>query len=313
MATAFSSTTVLAGSSATAVQYNSARYDILANAGDFAVATGGGNNYALSVDAQISAYSRGQVFKFQAPFTNTSTATLAVNGLAAKNIVKNSGATLDAGDISTNEVVVVVFDNTNMAVVSQLATTANKSALIGGPVSDASSLHTHANLLQKIASTTTAVTISNTTETSLVAVTVPANTLGTNNAVIAKLFFSTFGMANNSTFTFRLKYGGSTVCSPTFSVPNSGAIAGMKGEAEFKIQAAGAVGSQQGTGHVFLNTGGTATVYSLSGASFAVDDQTGTAAETSTNDLPLYVSGQYSGAGGASSMTMYNYIIYRVS
>lgn len=120
MASSFTSTVVVAGSSATAVQYNNLRQDVLQMAGDYSRTTGTGNVYTLAIDAQLSAYSAGQVFKFRANFANTSTAVLAVNGLASKSLVKGALG-LDSGDISSGQAVVALYDGTNMQMLSRSA------------------------------------------------------------------------------------------------------------------------------------------------------------------------------------------------
>ena len=115
------SATVNAGDAANASQYNNIRKDILQNAGDCVASTGSSNAYAISIDSQISAYSNYQVFKFKANFTNTGTATLNVNTLGAKTIKKNNNQDLSPNDIQNGQIVVVVYDGTNMQLVSQAA------------------------------------------------------------------------------------------------------------------------------------------------------------------------------------------------
>lgn len=60
----------------------------------------------------VAAYVAGQAFHFLAAGTNTGPATLNINGVAAKNILKENGAALEAGDISIGSVVTVVYSGT---------------------------------------------------------------------------------------------------------------------------------------------------------------------------------------------------------
>lgn len=81
--------------------------------------TGSANAYVLTVAPAITAYATGQVFSFIANFANTGSATLNVSGLGAKTIKKNDGATnLVAGDIASGQTVIVVYDGTNMQMVT---------------------------------------------------------------------------------------------------------------------------------------------------------------------------------------------------
>ena len=114
MATNFTSTTVASGDPALASDYNEIRKDVLQNAGDYATSGGSANAYTLAIDAQISAYAAGQVFKFKANFPNTAAATLNVNGIGAKTIKKNVSVDLAAGDIQTDQIVTVIYDGTNL-------------------------------------------------------------------------------------------------------------------------------------------------------------------------------------------------------
>lgn len=118
MATNFDSAQVAGGDDVLASQYNDLRGDVLKNAGDFEVAAGAANVITLAIDAQITAYEAGQVFKFKASAENTGAVTLNVNGLGARDIVKNDESPLLAGDILTDSIVVVVYNGTNFRLIS---------------------------------------------------------------------------------------------------------------------------------------------------------------------------------------------------
>jgi hypothetical protein len=85
--------------------------------------TGAADAYAIATAPVITAYSAGQVFIFKAANANTGASTLAVSGLASpKSIKKNGSVALVANDIKAGQVVVVVYDGTNMQMVSPIGT-----------------------------------------------------------------------------------------------------------------------------------------------------------------------------------------------
>lgn len=69
--------------------------------------------YTISLSPAITAYVAGMQFRFIAHAVNTGTATLAVNGLTAYQINRNSSTiAAKAGDIPVGTIVTVVFDTT---------------------------------------------------------------------------------------------------------------------------------------------------------------------------------------------------------
>lgn len=114
------SSTVADNDDATAAQYNNLRKDVVQKGGDYATSSGSANAYVLAVDAQIvSAYVEGTTFKFKANFSNTAAPTLNVNSLGAKTIKKNNDEDLIAGDIENGQIVSVIYDGTNMQMISK--------------------------------------------------------------------------------------------------------------------------------------------------------------------------------------------------
>ena len=85
------------------------------NLGQVAYAEDGGanDNYAITLSPAPTAYTAGMTIAFKANTANTGAATLNVNGLGAKTIVKDYNATLDDNDIKAGQVVIVVYDGTN--------------------------------------------------------------------------------------------------------------------------------------------------------------------------------------------------------
>ncbi len=74
---------------------------------------GGSDAYAITLTPALNAYAVGQVFTFKANTANTGAATIAINGLAAKTIVKGVNTTLADGDIAAGQIVTIVYDGTN--------------------------------------------------------------------------------------------------------------------------------------------------------------------------------------------------------
>jgi len=86
---------------------------------DHATDSVGSDAYAITITPAITAYATGQVFTFTAGTANTGACTLAVSGLAAKTIKKDVSLDLGTGDILANQIVTVVYDGTNMQLVSK--------------------------------------------------------------------------------------------------------------------------------------------------------------------------------------------------
>jgi hypothetical protein len=77
--------------------------------------------YAITLSPAPTAYATGQRFTFTANTANTGAATLNVNTLGSKAIKKNHDQDLATGDIESGQVVEVVYDGTNMQMVSATA------------------------------------------------------------------------------------------------------------------------------------------------------------------------------------------------
>lgn len=86
---------------------------------DYAVDSVGTDAYAITITPAITAYAAGQRFTFKAGTANTGACTLAVSGLAAIDIKKNYNEALVTGDILANQIVELVYDGTNMQMVSK--------------------------------------------------------------------------------------------------------------------------------------------------------------------------------------------------
>lgn len=86
---------------------------------EYAVDAVGTDSYAITLTG-FASYVAGQTFKFKAGTANTGACTLNVNGLGAKTIKKDVSSDLATGDILANQIVTVIYDGTNMQMVSNL-------------------------------------------------------------------------------------------------------------------------------------------------------------------------------------------------
>lgn len=93
---------------------------------------GSSDAYACSLSPAITAYVTGAIYHFRANTANTGAATLNLNSLGAKSIVKAAGGVTTAladNDIRAGQLVSVIYDGTNLQMQSTLG---NASAGGGG-------------------------------------------------------------------------------------------------------------------------------------------------------------------------------------
>jgi hypothetical protein len=77
---------------------------------------GSANAYTLTSGLSLSAYVSGQAFTIKASFSNTGAATLNVDGLGAKSLVKAVSTAVASGDIVSGKIYRVAYDGTNFQV-----------------------------------------------------------------------------------------------------------------------------------------------------------------------------------------------------
>ena len=80
--------------------------------------TGGANSFVISVTDPPGSYAAGQRFEFKAAATNTGGCTLNVNSLGNKSVVYPNGSALQAGEISTGQMVQVIYDGSKFLLLS---------------------------------------------------------------------------------------------------------------------------------------------------------------------------------------------------
>jgi len=79
----------------------------------------GTNVLTGSLVPPLLAYVTGAMFSFVVANTNTSTVTLNIDGLGAKAVMRNGTETLQAGDLTAGNIVVVIYDGTEFQLVLQ--------------------------------------------------------------------------------------------------------------------------------------------------------------------------------------------------
>lgn len=79
----------------------------------------GTDTIVATAPVTMSAYAAGQTFRFIAAGTNATTSvTININGIGAKNITKNGATALGIGDIVSGSVVVINYDGTQFQITS---------------------------------------------------------------------------------------------------------------------------------------------------------------------------------------------------
>lgn len=115
----------------------------------------GTDAYAITLSPAPAAYATGMVIHFKAGTANTGAATLNVNSLGAKTLkkyVSGGKSDLETGDILANQPVTVIYDGTDMVVLSRLAseTTVHASGQAQKSESEASTTQTIAHGLGRV-------------------------------------------------------------------------------------------------------------------------------------------------------------------
>lgn len=98
---------------------------------EYAADAGSTDAYAITVSG-VSAYTTGQTFKFKANTANTGAATLNINSLGAKTIKKDVSSDLATGDILASQIVEVIYDGTNMQLISRTPITIPSLTMASG-------------------------------------------------------------------------------------------------------------------------------------------------------------------------------------
>lgn len=167
--------------------------------------TGSANAFVFTPSPAISAYVAGMMFRLKANFTITGASTLNISGLGVIAIKKLDGATaLASGDIISGQEFVVVYDGTNFQMVSPGSNSINPTTYTFAGLTATTADTSEHNIFSQ------SITSGLLSSTGLIKITIPITAhSGTNT--------------HSATITFRLKFGGSTILSPTMSQPDPGA------------------------------------------------------------------------------------------
>jgi hypothetical protein len=107
-------TGLAAGTAAT----DAARVGQLQAGGATLVTVAGTDTYTGTMSPSLGAYAAGNVFTFVVPNTNTTAATLNIDGLGAKALTRDGSTALVTGDLVANAEVAVVYDGTRFQVLN---------------------------------------------------------------------------------------------------------------------------------------------------------------------------------------------------
>ncbi len=91
--------------------------------------SGSANAYACALSPAIGSYSVGTVYWFKAANANTDASTVNLNSLGPVAIKKSASQSLAANDIRAGQWVMVLYDGSNMQMISQTAATSSLSTL----------------------------------------------------------------------------------------------------------------------------------------------------------------------------------------
>lgn len=81
--------------------------------------TGSANAYVLTTGLSLAAYVSGQAFRIKTNFANTGAATINVDTLGAKSIVKSGSSALVSGDLVSGAIYTIAYDGTNFQIVGR--------------------------------------------------------------------------------------------------------------------------------------------------------------------------------------------------
>jgi hypothetical protein len=81
-------------------------------------ASAGANTVALTSGHSLGSYTLGAMFRWQAAYANTGPVTVNVDGLGAKALKRGNGDPLVSGDIPVSSIPMIVYDGTNMVLLS---------------------------------------------------------------------------------------------------------------------------------------------------------------------------------------------------
>lgn len=116
------------------------------NAEKYAADAGANDTYVITLSTAPTSYTDGMVVYFKANTANTGAATINVNGLGAKTIVKGVNTTLADGDIAALSFNTLIYDGINFVLqnpIANVVTMSSTSGVSAGPGSSSTQTITH--------------------------------------------------------------------------------------------------------------------------------------------------------------------------
>lgn len=249
------------------------------NSEKYAADAGASDTYAITLSPVPTSYATGMQVIFKANTVNTGAATLNVNSLGAKTIVKNVSTTLEDGDIQASQICTVVYDGTNFVLQNPTQRTGFLASGAPGTVT------------------------TNATATVLT-YTLPANTLQTNKGVRIRIsIIGTITTTNNGA-TYTISYGGTTIGFTGYQGGTGTPTVTANVVLDLVLMGAGTTNSQRSNGLL------RSTITSGSGGSAVGGDaQIGSAAVDSTVNQDIVVSCT---AGANATGQFIDYLIQKI-
>ena len=169
------------------------------------------------------------------------------------------------------------------------------------------------NNISKLAASGASGSVTNTTdETTVMSVSVPANTLSTSNALRATLFVSNFNYAaTEATLTVRAKYGATTLATIILDPSGAASTAAERGVIAFTLIANAATNAQTGILQIDLSKDNLDPDSAVQ-VTFAKALATGTATEDSTGALNIILTVQWATVSTNNDFDYRGYVIERL-
>ena len=165
----------------------------------------------------------------------------------------------------------------------------------------------------KINVSTSSVSITNTTtETSLYTVSVPANTLGSDNAIRAVIHVDTFDMKGSESLLLRIKYGGTTFGSASIANTSGSNMAGLTGTIEAMVLGNGATNSQKGTVKIHCEEDESGFSNANAHEYCFGSSPLGTASVDSTNSADLDITLKWNSASTLNKIICNAFVMYKI-
>lgn len=253
---------------------------LIHNAEKYAADAGSNDTYVITLSPIPTSYTTGMVVYFKANTVNTGAATINVNSLGAKTIVKGVNTTLADGDIAAGMFCTLIYDGTNFVLQNPIANIIRTNKIITNGV------------LQALGGgSTTVFTVS-----------IPGGTLSTSNAIKVKVFLDGYNQGAVSNAVFTLTYGSTSGGSVGINTTSGDGVTGG-GIAEFAVIATGATNTQMIASEMYIVPVGFSTTPQARGGGAH-----STAAEDSTTTLNLSLVWN-----GGATLNITGYIIELVS